>query len=43
MEFGFNNDSVVVYKLQSALAVPMKGPKGMLGVLTLYQKDRPLL
>jgi diguanylate cyclase (GGDEF)-like protein/putative nucleotidyltransferase with HDIG domain len=40
MEFGFNNDSVVVYKLQSALAVPMVGPKGMVGVLTLYQKDR---
>ncbi len=39
MEFGFNNESVVVYKLQSALAVPMKGPKGMMGVLTLYQKD----
>jgi len=39
MEFGFNNDSVVVYKLQSALAVLMKGPKGMLGVITLYQKD----
>jgi diguanylate cyclase (GGDEF)-like protein/putative nucleotidyltransferase with HDIG domain len=40
MEFGFNNDSVVVYKLQSALAVPMVGPKGMAGVITLYQKDR---
>jgi diguanylate cyclase (GGDEF)-like protein/putative nucleotidyltransferase with HDIG domain len=40
MEFGFNNDSVVVYKLQSALAVPMMGPKGMAGVITLYQKDR---
>jgi diguanylate cyclase (GGDEF)-like protein/putative nucleotidyltransferase with HDIG domain len=40
MEFGFNNDSVVVYKLQSALAVPLAGPKGMTGVLTLYQKDR---
>jgi len=39
MEFGFNNDSVVVYKLQSALAVLMQGPKGMLGVITLYQKD----
>jgi diguanylate cyclase (GGDEF)-like protein/putative nucleotidyltransferase with HDIG domain len=39
MEFGFHNDSVVVYKLQSALAVLMKGPKGMLGVITLYQKD----
>jgi diguanylate cyclase (GGDEF)-like protein/putative nucleotidyltransferase with HDIG domain len=40
MEFGFNNDSVVVYKLQSALAVLMTGPKGMVGVITLYQKDR---
>jgi len=40
MEFGFKNDSVVVYKLQSALAVPMIGPKGMAGVLTLYHTDR---
>jgi len=40
MEFGFKNDSVVVYKLQSALAVPMTGPKGMTGVLTLYHTDR---
>jgi diguanylate cyclase (GGDEF)-like protein/putative nucleotidyltransferase with HDIG domain len=40
MEFGFKNDSVVVYKLQSALAVPMMGPKGMAGVLTLYHTDR---
>lgn len=40
MEFGFKNDSVVVYKLQSALAVPLKGPKGMTGVITLYEKDR---
>jgi diguanylate cyclase (GGDEF)-like protein/putative nucleotidyltransferase with HDIG domain len=40
MEFGFNNDSVVVYKLQAALAVLMIGPKGMVGVITLYQKDR---
>jgi diguanylate cyclase (GGDEF)-like protein len=40
MEFGFKNDSVVVYKLQSALAVPLTGPKGMAGVLTLYHADR---
>ena len=40
MEFGFKNDSAVVYKLQSALAVLLTGPKGMLGVITLYQKDR---
>jgi diguanylate cyclase (GGDEF)-like protein/putative nucleotidyltransferase with HDIG domain len=40
MEVGFKNDSVVVYKLQSALAVPMIGPKGMAGVLTLYHTDR---
>jgi diguanylate cyclase (GGDEF)-like protein len=40
MEFGFKNDSVVVYKLQSALAVPMVGPKGMVGVITLYHPDR---
>jgi diguanylate cyclase (GGDEF)-like protein/putative nucleotidyltransferase with HDIG domain len=40
MEFGFKNDSVVVYKLQSALAVPMMGPKGMVGVMTLYHPDR---
>jgi diguanylate cyclase (GGDEF)-like protein/putative nucleotidyltransferase with HDIG domain len=40
MEFGFKNDSVVVYKLQSALAVPLAGPKGMIGVLTLYHTDR---
>ena len=40
MEFGFKNDSVVVYKLQSALAVPLNGPKGMVGVLTLYHTDR---
>jgi len=40
MEFGFNSDSVVVYKLQSALAVPLTGPKGMAGVLTLYHPDR---
>ena len=40
MEFGFKNDSLVVYKLQSALAVPLKGPKGMSGVLTIYHADR---
>jgi diguanylate cyclase (GGDEF)-like protein len=40
MEFGYKNDSVVVYKLQSALAVPMMGPKGMAGVITLYHTDR---
>jgi diguanylate cyclase (GGDEF)-like protein/putative nucleotidyltransferase with HDIG domain len=40
MEFGFKNDSVVVYTLQSALAVPLNGPKGMVGVLTLYHTDR---
>ncbi|MCU1337952.1 MAG: diguanylate cyclase and metal dependent phosphohydrolase [Bryobacterales bacterium] len=40
MEFGYKNDSVVVYKLQSALAVPLIGPKGMAGVLTLYHTDR---
>jgi len=40
MELGYKNDSVVVYKLQSALAVPMTGPKGMAGVLTLYHTDR---
>lgn len=40
MEFGFKSDSVVVYKLQSALAVPLVGPKGMAGVLTLYHADR---
>jgi diguanylate cyclase (GGDEF)-like protein/putative nucleotidyltransferase with HDIG domain len=40
MEFGYKNDSVVVYKLQSALAVPMMGPKGMAGVMTLYHTDR---
>jgi len=40
MEFGFKSDSLVVYKLQSALAVPMIGPKGMAGVMTLYHTDR---
>lgn len=40
MELSFKNDSVVVYKLQSALAVPMNGPKGMVGVITLYHPDR---
>jgi diguanylate cyclase (GGDEF)-like protein len=40
MEFGFQSDSVVVYRLQSALAVPLTGPKGMAGVLTLYHADR---
>ena len=40
MEVGFSNDSIVVYKLQSALAVLMTGPRGMVGVITLYQNDR---
>jgi len=40
MESGFKSDSLVVYKLQSALAVPLMGPKGMAGVLTLYHPDR---
>jgi diguanylate cyclase (GGDEF)-like protein len=39
MEVGFSNDSIVVYKLQSALAVLMTGPRGMVGVITLYQND----
>ncbi|MBZ5633415.1 MAG: diguanylate cyclase [Acidobacteriia bacterium] len=39
VEFSFKNDSVVVYKLQSALAVPLTGPNGMAGVLTLYHTD----
>jgi len=40
MELGFSNDSIVVYKLQSALAVLMTGTRGMVGVITLYQNDR---
>ncbi len=39
MESGFQNDSEVLYKLQSALAVPLMGPNGMAGVLTLYHTD----
>jgi diguanylate cyclase (GGDEF)-like protein/putative nucleotidyltransferase with HDIG domain len=39
MESGFQNDSKVLHKLQSALAVPMMGPNGMAGVLTLYHTD----
>jgi len=39
MEVGFSSDSIVVYKLQSALAVLMTGPRGMVGVITLYQNN----
>jgi len=39
MEVGAKNDSAVVYKLQSALAVPLTGPNGMAGVLTLYHTE----
>ena len=39
LEGGYFNDSVV-YKLQSAVAVPLAGPRGLSGVLTLYHADR---
>jgi diguanylate cyclase (GGDEF)-like protein/putative nucleotidyltransferase with HDIG domain len=39
-EPGYANDSDIVYKLQSALAVPLPGRSGVTGVLTLYHTNR---
>jgi diguanylate cyclase (GGDEF)-like protein/putative nucleotidyltransferase with HDIG domain len=40
VEGSYKKDSGVVYKLQSALAVPFEGRGGLTGVLTLYSGDR---
>jgi diguanylate cyclase (GGDEF)-like protein/putative nucleotidyltransferase with HDIG domain len=40
LESFYASDSTVVYRLQSALAVPFEGRSGLHGVLTLYHSDR---
>ncbi len=37
IEFGFADDTRMATELRSALAVPLEGVNGMVGVLTLYQ------
>jgi len=40
LESCYTSGSTVIYKLQTALAVPFEGRNGMAGVLTLYHTDR---
>lgn len=39
LEPNYSNDSPIIHKLRSALAVPFEGRKGLTGVLTLYRPD----
>jgi len=40
LESCYSSDSTVIYRLQTALAVPFEGRNDMTGVLTLYSTDR---
>jgi diguanylate cyclase (GGDEF)-like protein/putative nucleotidyltransferase with HDIG domain len=40
LESCYSGGSTVIYRLQTALAVPFEGRNGMTGVLTLYHTDR---
>jgi diguanylate cyclase (GGDEF)-like protein/putative nucleotidyltransferase with HDIG domain len=40
LESCYSSCSTVIYRLQTALAVPFEGRSGMTGVLTLYHADR---